>query len=395
MFKCCRRILFLFLAVAALVSCGMGQVPGRRAVKYVEDILSDPESRIHSLVEGFDKRNNHADIVLIDSPERCFILGEKMVSYDMHDNFDASPAQDHLPDFSGERITSLVDIVFSPYDRFVSAGNHDALREVTAKAAVAALDTVCCLGPYDHEFKSRKPTAKLLVMSSPYMAAFGQFDVDTLFSAIGADVPVVCAAREAVEHVFSTHSGAVIMGFISDSLAMSSAVYGEVFRSVAESRHDPVSRCVQVPFDGSKDPLRAFLDGYSKSGVNAPLSAVVADDFSICADSLRASLSTLLGGSSEESAFYRKLLAKDFEIVDCSEIVIEACYKIMRNRNLFTHNISYPVADAFMTSPEENDYVLIDFDVASLPDPLADILAATAPKTTRMYVQDQYYARGN
>ena len=75
--------------------------------------------------------------------------------------------------------------------------------------------------------------------------------------------------------------------------------------------------------------------------------------------------------------------------------MINACYRYLREKNLFTHNIAYPVASAFITSPEAKGYMLADFDINTLPVEMIECLQGVAPTTYKMYVQDQYHARGN
>ncbi len=73
----------------------------------------------------------------------------------------------------------------------------------------------------------------------------------------------------------------------------------------------------------------------------------------------------------------------------------DACYRYLREKNLFTHNIVYPIASALVTSPEAKGYMLMDFDLNSLPADMIDRLQVLAPATYKQYVQDQYHARGN
>ena len=125
------------------------------------------------------------------------------------------------------------------------------------------------------------------------------------------------------------------------------------------------------------------------------LDALIFDDPSVCIDSLRASYRLILNQPSDENAYYRKMLSKGFVIVDGASVVTDACYRLLREKNLFTHNIAYPIAAAYLTSPEAKGFQLMDFDLNALPVEMAEALRSAAPATYKMYVQDQYHARGN
>ena len=400
-------VLVVFLSV--LAGCRMHQAAPRPTIPLVERIISDVQSPEHQFLVAFDATAPHGDIVLLDTPERCFYLSERFIACDDRDNVDGSPAQDYLPDFAGERITSILDIVYAPYDGFIAAGNGDALREITVRAAVSAMDTVCSLGPFDHERKSRKPSAKLLLITSPYMAAYGGFDVDTLFRSTAGAVPVLSGPEVMLSRVMDAREGASNIGVLSDSATVRSGAYQVVFKELCRKRGDTYSTlsALVVPGEVSSDSLalsaaampsdafKLILDQYARSGRPAALSALVVDDFRFPIDSLRASYGRILSHPSEENAFYRKMLSKDFEFIDGAKAVTDACYRYLREKNLFTHNIVYPIASALVTSPEAKGYMLMDFDLNSLPADMIDRLQVLAPATYKQYVQDQYHARGN
>ena len=403
------RMTVLVVFLTLLAGCKMHQTAPRPTIPLVERILGDLQSPEHKMLVSFDAADTHGDIVLLDSPERCFDLSERFVTCDDRDNVDGLRVPDELPDFAGERITSILDIVYTPYERFVSAGNADALREVTVRAVVSAMDTVCSLGPFDHEQKSRKPSAKLLVISSPYLAACGGFDVDTLFRSTAGAVPVLSGPEVMMARVMDARDGASNICILSDSAAVQSGVYQTVFKELCRKRGDRVSTLSafalpdgfasdSLALSAAEMPADAFkliLDQYARSGRSTALNAIVVDDFRFPIDVLRASYAEILNHPSEENAFYRKMLSKDFEFIDGAQAVTDACYRYLREKNLFTHHIAYPVAAAFLTSPESKSYMLTDFDIHTLPAEMGDLLQSLAPATFKMYVQDQHHARGN
>ena len=402
------RLTVPVMILVALAGCKMHQTAPRPTIPIVERIINDTQSPEHKFLHAFNPASPHGDIVLLDAPERCFCLSERFLSCDDRDNVDGGPAQDFLPDFAGERITSALDIVYTPYDRFAAAGNGDALRDVTVRAALAAMDTLCSLGPFDHEMKSRKPSAKLLLITSPFMAAYGGFDVDTLFRSTVGTVPVLSGPEVMFSCVMDAREGASNIAVLSDSAAVRAGVYQTIFKEYCRKRGDSYSTltALAVPGDESDDPdspafgtpsdaFKQILDQYSRSGRSAALNALVVDDFTFPIDSLRASYGTILSHPSDENAFYRKMLAKDFTFIDGAKTVTDACYRYLRTRNLFTHNVAYPIASAFITSPEAKGYMLMDFDINTLPVEMTDLLQSLAPATYKMYVQDQHHARGN
>ena len=403
-----RQIACVLLFLAA-TGCGMLQTSPRPTIPLVERIIGDTQSPEYQFLSRFDAGDPRGDIVLLDTPERCFRLSERLVRCDVRDNVDGFAASDLLPDFAGERITTLIDLLYTPYSRFVLADNGDALREVTVRAALAAVDTACCLGPFDHEKRSSKPSAKLLVISSPYMAAFGGFDVDTLFRSTGAFVPVISAPVTMMTQVMEARGRAVNMGVLSDSLTALSGCYQILFDDLCRQRGDEVSSLSAFalpdhaasdslavsPVDMPSDPFKRILDQYAKTGKATALDVLIVDTYSVSADTLRALYRQILNQPSDENAYYRKMLAKDFDIIDGARVVTDACYRYLREHNLFTHNIAYPIAAAFITSPEAKGYMLMDFDVNALPLEMTQELQADAPETFKMYVQDQYHARRN
>ena len=395
--------------LAFLPGCRMRTSDPRPTIPLVERVINDVQSREHQFLLGYDPRDPRGDIVLLDSPERCFFFSECLVTADDKDNVDGSTAPDLLPDFAGERITSVIDLLYPSYASFLAADNAPALREVTVRAALSAVDTACCLGPFDHEKRSVKPSAKLLVITSPYMAAYGGFDVDTLFRSLTGNSPVLNIPEVMMERVMDKRDGAVSIGILTDSLTASSGVYQSIFAELASRRGEGYSsvHALYLPAEAASDSLslsaagmqpdalKMILDQYSRSGKTQALTTLYVDDRRVSLDSLQASDARILSHPSEENAFYRKMLAKDFEMTDGARVVTDACYQYLRDNNLFTHNISYPVAAAFITSPESNEYMLMDFDPHALTLEMLEKMQEIAPVTYKLYVQDQSHARGN
>ena len=65
------------------------------------------------------------------------------------------------------------------------------LREAVVRMSLAALDTVYNRNVFDHENLLSKKRAKMLVLASPYLARYGARDLQALFDAAKADIPVI------------------------------------------------------------------------------------------------------------------------------------------------------------------------------------------------------------
>ena len=70
----------------------------------------------------------------------------------------------------------------------------------------------------------------------------------------------------------------------------------------------------------------------------------------------------------------------------------EACFRILRERNLFTHNIAYPTARLLMTVPDQVDppFSTISFEDSLVPESFVDTVGVIAPNTYVSYVQNKH-----
>lgn len=68
----------------------------------------------------------------------------------------------------------------------------------------------------------------------------------------------------------------------------------------------------------------------------------------------------------------------------------KACYKTLRERNLFTHDIAYPVARLMMVLGGESSRRPLLFDDNQVPDSFADTVGVFAPNTYVSHVQNKH-----
>ena len=75
---------------------------------------------------------------------------------------------------------------------------------------------------------------------------------------------------------------------------------------------------------------------------------------------------------------------------DTSCSFTKVCYKALRERNLFTHNIAYPVARLMMVLGGENSSRPLLFDDNQVPESFADTVGVFAPNTYVSHVQNKH-----
>lgn len=399
-----KKALYIFLALTLFI---LGGCRGRHVVScppipYVDSILTSPHMREHALLVSCTGERVNADIAVIDSPERCVLLSETFMSSDVFDNVDGSAAADGLPDFAGERIASIMDDRYIPYSGYIGGREAD-LREIAVRAFMASLDTVCRLAAYDADGRSHKPSAKAVVLSSPLMAVYGRSDIDTLIRSFGVDIPVFSPVTSMISAAVSEGRHPVNIAVLASPEVSRSRVYQRVFSEMMKGRGDTVSVCKVIcePVAGGDsagvshhaDILRSVLDTCRAAGMR--VDALLIDDYAVSVPELERICHELVSSDDEADIARKQSLAADFRIIDPRMSIVSDCFKSFREKNIFTHNIAYPVASAYITSPESAHFSIMDFDESSLPDGVYEILTDMAPKTHKSYVQNQHFAGGN
>jgi len=401
-----RKALLILLSISLVIlgGCKGGQIAPRPTIAYVNAILTDPHSHESLVLSSCADKKINADIATIDTPERCLLLSEAFMESDSFDNVDGSAAVDGLPDFAGERIASLMDDRYVPYQSYLD-GREDELREIAVRSFISALDTVCCLAAFDKEGRSQKPSSKAVVLSSSLMAAYGRFDIDTLVASTGADIQIFSPVNSMISELLDESASPVNAIVLASSDVIRSGAYQTVFSEMTAAKGDTLSKCILfaepdyvVDSMGVEQPhadlLRSLLDSCRASGLSH-VNALMVDDYSVSVAALEELLSSVLSSTDEADVIRRQVLARNFKISDPRKSVVSDCYRTFRNKNLFTHNIAYPIASAYITSPESSQFMLMDFDESSLPDGTHELMMDMAPKTHKSYVQNQHFAGGN
>lgn len=352
-----KRIYFL-LALALAVSCGRNKPEGRPVIALVREIITDTKMPEHGLVAGYDAMDSHKSIYVVGSPERCAPVLRSLLTCDDFDNADGRSVPDGLPDFAGEVVCTILDFANTPYGAFLDEGREEALKEITVRTVLAAMDTLCYINEYDKSGVATKPQAKVVVLASPYASAYGRFDVDSLFTALDCTLPVVCPLRVMLDDVLARSSSGAVVGVVTGKDALAG------YSSYMDEKGPEGSDCVVLSADPSAaDPLLAFLDSCLVAGKTRPFDAILVDDSTVDADAMRTTLRRITMETNEESLSYGKLIAPGCRILDVLSTVDSECNRLLRRGNIFKHDIAYPRSIEFKTvALSDGSFVLTQYD---------------------------------
>ena len=124
------------------------------------------------------------------------------------------------------------------------------------------------------------------------------------------------------------------------------------------------------------------------------LSLAAIDSVSRCKVLVLCSPELAVKGGDDVSDFFEKI-GCDVPVIyslDTAFSYTQACYRILRERNLFTHNIAYPVARILMTveSLINPPFSAVNFEDNLVPDSFTDTVGVFAPNTFVSYVQNKH-----
>jgi len=351
-----KSILASILVLLAAVSCQQQAPHGRNAVPLVWDIVSGSDAASAAIILEHGAPKASGEIFLAGSPQYTNRLAGKFLECDIAENARGRGWSDGLKDFAGETFSCINDGTFSPYSQFKS--NPDSLRELAVRYALAALDTKCNVSVYDLDGNASKSSAKMLVLSDPWLYGYGKFDIDTLFTLKSVNIPVISPQELMFDAIFEGDKKAFNAGIICDSSYLASGIYPEIFKASAAEHSIVGTKC----FQGTGD-LYEFLDSYILSGGVQPLDVILVDDLSADLDKMRDQLEAIYDFSKEESMKYGDYVTEDLKIISSCELTMERCYDILRERSLFTHKIAQPVSKHYKVSPrpwnEDMQFLLI------------------------------------
>lgn len=341
-----RWLLLLALSVAA-VSCERKDTGTKLSIEYVREILSNPVCG-ESLILG---RNRVPDVdacisVTGDSASAEF-CSSILASADFRDNVHGSYESDDLPDFAGETVEKITDEAYAPYGDYVSSGRTEELRAAVVSMAVSSLDTVSHLSLFDVDGLGVRQRTKIVVLSSPYAAAYGLYDVDSLFTASGCKVQVVCPTADMIRAALD--SASFCMGVITTEELVRNRVHERFFLDEIQARGMVGAKCVSyAPGEDVESPLFAFLDDYVAKGNTKPIDAIVVDDMRVSRDAVCSDLARIADIMNEEYITYSDIISPKIRVFGIREELCSRCYGILRSGNLFTHRISVPLKKQYV-----------------------------------------------
>ena len=384
-----KRIFFLItLASALLVACKSQEGRSFETIDYVKRIAADSTGAEFGLVRAW---NAQGSITILGEPEEAVYLAESLMNSDRFDNITGRSGNDMLPDFAGERIAAVLDVEHAPYSHYIP-GMETALCEVTVRGTIAALDTVCRLNSFNEEALQPKQRAKVLVLGSSVAYACGYADVDTLFKMASRNIPVITPVESMMSRAFNGKEEPLNIGVWADETVIASGAYQAGFnRHAARDTERPASLSQFCP-DKEGDAgnrLISFLDKYAASGTAFPMSVLLLDDYGVNVSVLEYKLAEIRRMETPEMVEYNKLLAPDFRFIDASGSVVTDIYRLLRGRNLFTHNIAYPILDVYQTLAAGEHFVLVPSQAKDISEELLSFI-----QENTLAVQKHYAVQG-
>ena len=337
-------------------------------VPYVSSIINDTSSAEHRLITGYDAKDRANAIFVFGSRSRTQAVAQVLTECDAYDNVDGSSNPDGLKDFAGETICTVAN--FSNFGEMVNDGRFQDLRELTARNVLAAMDTLCYVSPYDRSGMGKKPLAKLIILGSACMTQYGQYDVDSLFNALGCHLPVITPMQLIADEAVEINKGKKMLsvGVLAGNAPVD--LYGPYIRSKAIREGIDSVLCVGFKVPEGEDPLLSFLDRYSELGIKQPLDVILVDDLSVDLEVFKESLQHITSVMNAESLTYGNLISPGFRIIDSRSRICKATYSILRKENLFTHFISQPrKLDYMLITKEgsEKDMMLLQYNERYIP----------------------------
>lgn len=369
-----KKRLPVLALVLAVVACHQSKPVVRDTIPYVKQLASDSTGAF-SLVKTYRSAGARGSIALVGEPETCLLLAPEFLKADAVDNIDGKTRTDRLPDFAGETFDVIMDLYNAPYLR-MAAASPDSLREVAVRSAVMAVDTVCYSNALDPASRLSKTRAKVFVLSSSLLAGYGLFDVDTLFKMAGKEVLVVTP----VEAMLAAAERAGCKHVAVWAPAESRVVYAET----AANQFPDLDVAVISTGEGGllRQAFRDVLRTYRTQRPSGVLDAILLDSFEADIDELLSEQEHIHRQITEEDMAFDRILAPQFRFIDPKRSLTDATYRLLRQRNLFTHDIAYPSARYYQTEEgPDGEYVLVQVS----PDYLS-----SQQISTPTYVPDEY-----
>ncbi len=341
----------------SLVACHERKTVLRDTIPYVKQLAVDTAGT-YPLLQSYRSAGTRGSIVLIGEPEATLSLASQFKSVDAVDNIDGKAVPDSLPDFSGESFDVVMDLYNAPYIRMASS-SPDSLREVAVRNAVMAVDSIAYSNALDAASRLPKSRAKVFVLASSLLTEFGCFDIDTLFRMVGRE-PVILTSVEAMLDEAS-RSGCKRVAVWAPEQAR------PAYEAAARKTGLELT-VVSTTGNGILRPaFRDMLRIYRTNHPNDVLDAVLLDSFTADPDELYAEQEHIHRQITEEDMAFDRILAPHFRFIEPKASLTSACYRLLREKNLFTHDIAYPSVRYYQTEEGwDGDFVLVEIGAGYL-----------------------------
>ena len=371
-----KKLMIPIAVLLAAVSCHDRSPVVRDTIPYVKQIAVDTVGTF-SLVKQYRTAGTKGTIALIGEPDECLLLSRAFMTADFVDNIDGKAVPDRLPDFSGEAFEVVLDNFNAPYLRLASS-SPDSLREAAVRNAVMVLDTVAYSNPYDKSSRLRKGNAKVFVLASSLLSEFGRFDIDTLFK-MGGREALILSPDEALVDVASRTG-------VKHAAAWAPAESRDAYLSAAEG----IDLTVISPSGGDvRTAFRELLRQYRRQKPNTVLDAVLLDSFTVSLEDLQAEVEHIHRQITEEDMAFDRILAPRFRFLEPKACLTDACYRLLREKNLFTHNIAYPSVRYFQTEEGmDGNSLLVEISADYLAGRFGDASDQADQEESYVYVPD-------
>ena len=354
-----KHILTVLALLVAFASCNERPAVVRDTIPYVKQLAADTTGTFR-LVRSYRTAGTKGSIAVIGEPEAAARLASVLLAADHVDNIDGRTAPDRLPDFAGETFDILMDLYNAPYLR-LAASSPDSLREVAVRNVVTAVDTVAYSNAADPRSRLSKTRAKVFVFANSLLSEYGKFDVDTLFKMAGREAIILTS----VEAMLLEAQRAGCKSVAVWAPAEARSAYENAARKLTPQLDVTV---VSTTGNGILRPaFRDMLGIYRSLKPGGNLDAVLLDSFTTSLEDLEAEKEHIHRQITEEDMAFDRILTPRFRFIEPNASLTAALYRLLRDKNLFTHDIAYPSVRYYQT--EENltgEFVPVEVSAAYL-----------------------------
>lgn len=341
---------FTVILLAAALSAGLcscsQNVEWRSDLDTVNVALYDTTSSYYASLRTLDTLSRMNSISVAGPVEETIAVTEYILGCDIHDNATGLRKADQLPDFSGETISPLFDLIYPDYDT-LSALRDNQIRNLTVENTLFAISHSCHINPYDDLRSGVKSVSKMIVLSSSYMSAYGKTDVDTLFAKNGRGIAVVDPVSAMCAELAERQPHNAVVGVWASEGVLSTGIYEKML----DGRSQGLFSFIPDSLETRKNAFVRFLDLYMDSGNTQPLSALLVDSCSYTDEDildLQNIANSIQRCDEDYMIRFKGLLTNDFVVIGSLRSIAGDCYRKLRNSSFFTLKIHYPKVEAYI-----------------------------------------------